>query len=419
MRVHTGLRSHSRSNQQHTERHYRVKCDACKKQTTAYHGVCDNCGEYPGIVSSYGACPHDPIHTWKERGECIRQSAKERKRVRHVFSSGEIPHLWFHKTQDSAKNSNGSFFFENDTIYSYGSHFPIARHVQSQSGKRSAVLFTTKTYSISTSSHCSAVRTAIPEGTQVFNVPHVFTEGRYISEEQGRYASNEHANNLKDYADRVSTALAKCVRARQSYSKQSEHRLAIELREEAREYAKFFRLPMPKIAPIPPLDSKQLAAIKKREALASAKKAEKTRLENIEQAKRDAELAEKWRRNEYSGYLRNSPVMLRLTPDKTEVETTLGVRVPVSGPLGAARLLRVLQALKTAGRTYQTNGYSERVGPFTVQSFGPPALHNAEFADVHDAPWQLIAGCHRIVWEEIERIAPEVLKAEREENTSV
>lgn len=45
-----------------------------------------------------------------------------------------------------------SFFFRGDTIYSYGQHFPIARHVTGTRG-RAAVLFTTRDYSKTTSKH--------------------------------------------------------------------------------------------------------------------------------------------------------------------------------------------------------------------------------------------------------------------------
>src|SRR6266404_5726417 len=122
--------------------------------------------------------------------------------MRRVVSSGEVPHLWFHQTQDGAKNANGSLFFDGLTIFSYGSHFPIARHVQHC--KRRAVLFTTASYSITTSSHCSAVRSAIPQGTLVFNVTEVFRDDRY--------ASNSHATNLKSYIERVANHSAKSAR---------------------------------------------------------------------------------------------------------------------------------------------------------------------------------------------------------------
>ena len=77
------------------------------------------------------------------------------KRKKHVFDTGEIPHLWAHRTQDEARNRQGNLYFTGDTIYSYGSHFPIARHAANEAGER-GVLLTTATYSVTTSSHCSA-----------------------------------------------------------------------------------------------------------------------------------------------------------------------------------------------------------------------------------------------------------------------
>ena len=46
-----------------------------------------------------------------------------KKRKKHVFDTGEIPHLWAHRTQDEARNRQGNLYFTGDTIYSYGSHF--------------------------------------------------------------------------------------------------------------------------------------------------------------------------------------------------------------------------------------------------------------------------------------------------------
>ena len=36
--------------------------------------------------------------------------------------------MWANQARDGAKGS--SFYFNGDTIYSYGPHFPIARHVE-------------------------------------------------------------------------------------------------------------------------------------------------------------------------------------------------------------------------------------------------------------------------------------------------
>ncbi len=118
-----------------------------------------------------------------------------KKRKKCVFDTGEIPHLWVHRTQDEAGNRQGNLYFTGNTIYSYGPHFPIARHVTNEAGER-AVLLTTATYSVTTSSHCSAVRSAIPSGIRVFRVPNV-CHRRYSRND---LSTHDHEVNLGDYA---------------------------------------------------------------------------------------------------------------------------------------------------------------------------------------------------------------------------
>ena len=72
------------------------------------------------------------------------------------------------QAEQSARNG-GNFYFDGDTIYSYGSHFPIARHVTTKRGR--AVLFTTRDYSVTTSGHKWTVLGACKHLT-VFHVQH-------------------------------------------------------------------------------------------------------------------------------------------------------------------------------------------------------------------------------------------------------
>ena len=83
--------------------------------------------------------------------------------MRHVYPNHEIPHLWVHQSQDEARNSTGSFYFEGPTIYSYGSHFPIARYVTNERGER-AILFTTAHHSVTTSGPLLGCGTRNPPG---------------------------------------------------------------------------------------------------------------------------------------------------------------------------------------------------------------------------------------------------------------
>jgi hypothetical protein len=315
---------------------------------------------------------------------------RSKTRQRHVFPSAEIPHLWFHKTQESARNANGSLYFSADTIYSYGSHFPIASHIWNKN--RDAVLFTTKTYSVTTSSHCSAVRSAIPSTAAIFHVPNAHF-GYSTSED-----SNQHKDNLADYVSRIETAINKSARARSSWQKEYSHRSAVELQAECKAYCAFFRIQSPRLLRVPALDSDEMEVIRKREAQASAKKAEQTRIQREQQAEFERTKIERWRNGENVGYLYNVPVMLRVRTFGADesvageigrVETSRGAQVPISHAL---RGLRFVRSVVKRGQAFQTNGRTFHLGHYKI--------------DRIDADGTLTAGCHVISLAEIERIAP-------------
>jgi hypothetical protein len=304
------------------------------------------------------------------------------KRKKHVFDTGEIPHLWAHRTQEDARNRQGNLYFTGDTIYSYGSHFPIARHVTNDAGQR-AVLFTTATYSVTTSSHCSAVRSAIPSGIPVFHVPNV-CHGRYSGSE---LTADDHGGNLADYAERIEKYVITSARARSSYAKEWNNDHAVRLRDEAFAYCAFFGLPVPNISEVRELDSEALTAIRKREAKRTAEKAEQTKRERAEAVIRQQELITKWRAGQYSGCLYDVPAMLRI--DGNEVVTSRGARFPVSH---AKRALAFVRKVHESGQAYVRNGRTIHLGPYAL--------------DRIEANGTVKAGCHVVSWEEIERIAP-------------
>ena len=91
-------------------------------------------------------------------------------RTRTVHPADMVAHLWAHKSQDFARNPGHNFYFHGDTIYSYGSHFPVAHHVENKRGQ--AVLFTTHSYSATTAGHKCMVEGACRHLT-VFHVADV------------------------------------------------------------------------------------------------------------------------------------------------------------------------------------------------------------------------------------------------------
>jgi len=98
--------------------------------------------------------------------------------MKHSFRKYEdCAHAWAneHSTHGEVYSPPGAptrMYFEqhNDTIYSYGSHFPIATRIKDDK-KGNIILFTTDTYSNTTSKQVGIVRDAIPDWYEVILVP--------------------------------------------------------------------------------------------------------------------------------------------------------------------------------------------------------------------------------------------------------
>lgn len=83
------------------------------------------------------------------------------------MNNSMVAHLWANEKQESANGSN--FYFEGESIYSYGRHFEVGRIVRNKRGEK-AYLINDIYYSSSTSKHQCCVRNAIPTGSKVFSV---------------------------------------------------------------------------------------------------------------------------------------------------------------------------------------------------------------------------------------------------------
>ncbi len=151
--------------------------------------------------------------------------------MKTVVSNEKVAALWAAQSQETARNGKGSFFFEGDTIYSYGYHFPIARWVRNSRGML-GVLVTTEHRSNTTSAHVWKTRLNIPKGTYKFHVPHV---------ERSALSATESGYNKAYFEKRVAKLLEQARKARtQLLAVVSE---AEETRLHANAYAEFFGEP--------------------------------------------------------------------------------------------------------------------------------------------------------------------------------
>ena len=315
----------------------------------------------------------------------VLEAAKTRKRGKQVFSTGEIPHLWAHKVQSSARNAQGNLFFNDSSIWSYGSHWEIARHVTTKRGN--AILWNSDSRSVTTSAHTQEVLSAIPPGVPKFRVT------RLQQFDLKYYPKDQHAKQLEGYAKDIEQHLLKAVRARSSYNKEYYQGKAQGLTEERNAYVLFFGLRNKPLADVPALDSAQMEGIKAKEALRKKIETAKAKAEKAARLVRMAEAIEDWKngtRNLGGSYSWHEvPTMLRVKDGN--VETSRGATVPIAH---AKRALTLVRAVLSRGETWHTNGHTCHLGHYKLNSI--------------DADGTLRAGCHVITRAEWERIAPQL-----------
>lgn len=128
-------------------------------------------------------------------------------REKKVFTDyGEVARLWARKSQHEAEYRGGKMYFRGDTIYSYGSHFEIAKHVQNSTGEN-AVLFTTSTYSNTTRDQCAVVLGAVrgkviycksPDASEEKNIAYFLSEVEECIEQIKKKANRKFEHRLQE-----------------------------------------------------------------------------------------------------------------------------------------------------------------------------------------------------------------------------
>ena len=134
--------------------------------------------------------------------------------MKKVLDPQTVAHYWANKVQSEATNSNRSFYFDGDAIYSYGRHFPIAKHINEK------VLFTTRSYSNTTAKHISIVRAACS------HLPKVYAP----------YIDGSHSDNFSTWQREIESNL----KAMRTARKPEKYFTAIQhLQNEAKTYCEF------------------------------------------------------------------------------------------------------------------------------------------------------------------------------------
>lgn len=284
--------------------------------------------------------------------------------MRKVLSShSEVAHYWANRT--TSEGRAGNMFFCDGKIYSYGSHFCIARILPS-----GTVAFTTRDYSVSTSKHKSIAQSA----------------ARHLAIVYCSDPADSARQNMERAREAVRQALVSSGAPRIRQATRDAHKArALRIAENANAY--LAALPEDERLSLVRIDTSALEAVR-----ADLERAEEARrkIEAEARAARTAELAEslaEWRAGSViarSGFHSIAPA-LRVSADGSTVQTSHGAEIPMDD---ARKLWPLILQMRAGQREFSPG---EPVGHYRLSKIRKDG--------------SIVVGCHDIAFSEIERIA--------------
>jgi hypothetical protein len=281
--------------------------------------------------------------------------------MKTVFNDiSEVAHLWASQAQPTARNS-GNFYYNGLTIYSYGSHFPIA---QIWDKDNSIVFFTSRSYSNTTAKHKDCVHYAINH-KKIFTLPDVDMNSKWDTTERHEKNKNYYLNSIEDLIKKQHNA------RKVNYMPDIENLL-----NEFREYINLFKLAGKLIKA-----ERELLTIDINTLFNGCNFTElRAKKEKQKTAKQIAD-NKKWLKNWLGGLVvpyKANKVYLRYNQLTDEIETTKSAKVP-------AKEAKILYLRIQAGKDIK----GMKIGYYTVISLNGV----------------LKIGCHEIERDEINRLA--------------
>ena len=285
--------------------------------------------------------------------------------MKRVVDRHTVAHLWANRAQSEARTATGNFYFENERIWSYGSHFLIAYHTQNSRGEH-AVVITRRRYSNTTAEQVGIVRNASNHLKQLI-VPEAGMDSvqlfeKWYQEITGIAGSLNSARKPEKYVTRIR-----------------------DIMEEAESYAGFYALELPlRLLEAGQIQNlAQYTAVLEKEAAFAKAEGEKRKAEKI--CAHKTQLRE-WRTFK-TGYIkkRDGYDYLRFHEQTKRVQTSQKVEIPEA----IARMFyeRVLETMQAGG--------CEDCRMTLMEKYDVKVI-NKDFIQV---------GCHKISLKEIKSFA--------------
>lgn len=224
--------------------------------------------------------------------------------MKKVLSPSEVAHAFANQTQSEARTQTNNFYFHGNMIFSYGSHFCIAKFVD-----ENTLLFTEKSYSNTTSKHLN----------------HVLHATSHIKKIYCANPIGSHDENFTHWLNEAEANIQKLKNAR----KPENYILELQsIKDKVSIYANYFgiKLPLSLEKALSITDKAEIIAYleNKAEAIAKEKKQKETELK-----KEHAKNLKKWKSFEiYSLYQRDGFDYLR--KDSENFQTSQGVKIPIA-----------------------------------------------------------------------------------------
>lgn len=282
------------------------------------------------------------------------------------MNSREVFHLWAAQSRPRAKSGNVSF--DGPVMFSYAA--PIGYILGDD-----RVMLSDQKFSVTTSCHQSKAAYAVHHMRRVYApvLPH----------REGQNLDLVHVQNDRAWMEQVERLRKEYQAYKRLRSRLSEIETILAQRDA---YSEFFGLGWTRPS-MDELDKRlEVEALRMREWAKTIQRQDKERAEA--RAREQAEALVDWRNNVERRYPHFEVTALRLSADKTTIETSRGASVPVEV---APWLWRAATRCKSNGIEYTPENSERQVGDYKLTMIHPDGT--------------LVVGCHTIPFSELELIA--------------